>query len=75
MDNPAEKLVQEEYDTKIIERFAANIIVGVNTTLSNKKPHPEITGGMNSATSIIDLMKKCVKTLPLLDIIDAFYEV
>jgi hypothetical protein len=30
---------------------------------------------MNSATSIIDLMKKCVKTLPLLDIIDAFYEV
>jgi hypothetical protein len=37
LDNPAEKLVQEEYDTKIIERFAANIIVGVNTTLSNKK--------------------------------------
>jgi hypothetical protein len=36
-DNPAEKLVHEEYDTKIIERFADNIIIGVNTTLSNKK--------------------------------------
>jgi hypothetical protein len=31
------KLVHEEYDTKMIERFADNIIVWLNTTLSNKK--------------------------------------
>jgi len=59
----------------MIERFAADIIEGVNSELDNKKAHPDITEGINAATSIIELMKKCVNTLPSLDIVDAFNEV
>jgi len=74
-DIPAEKPVHAEYETKMIERFAADIIEGVNSELDNKKAHPDITEGINAATSIIELMKKCVNTLPSLDIVDAFNEV
>ena len=58
----------------MIERFAVDIIEGVNSELENKKAHPGITGGINGANSIIELMK-CVTTLPPLDIVDAFNEV
>lgn len=73
-DIPAEKPVHTEYETKMIERFAVDIIEGVNSELENKKAHPGITGGINAANSITELMK-CVTTLPPLDIVDAFNEV
>src|SRR2546423_11032905 len=55
-----EKPVHSEYETKMIERFAADIIEKVNSNLDTKKAHPRITGGQNAAASLIDLMKKSV---------------
>lgn len=77
--NQREKLVHATYETGMIDKFAAEIITGVNDQLKDKKVNPEnasgsgVTGGgQNAATSVIDLMKKCVGILPPLTIVDAY---
>ncbi|HXT85343.1 MAG TPA: hypothetical protein VN704_13630, partial [Verrucomicrobiae bacterium] len=76
--NQSESRVHSVYETNMIDKFAVEIVTGVNEKLSGMKSEPSISdsnkGGKTIAGSVVDLMKKSMQILPPLDIVDAFNE-
>jgi hypothetical protein len=70
--HPEEEDVHAVYETRMLDRFAADIIAGVNETLKSKKAKPEVKGGKEAALRVIKLMRSTVKALPPLKVIEAF---
>jgi len=58
----------------MLDRFAIDIIGKINEELKVATAKADLRGGKNAAISIIELMQKCIKFLPPLDIIKAFNE-
>jgi len=70
--NESEAGVHSEYETKMLDRFAPEIIAGVNSKLKNKKAKPTVKGGHEAAILVIELMRKTIQMLPPQDVIDAY---
>ena len=71
-DHADEKGVHSYYETKMLDRFAVDIIGKINEELKGASAKADLRGGKNVAISVIGLMQKCMKFLPPLDIIKAF---
>ncbi|MDD5363427.1 MAG: hypothetical protein PHN88_14990 [Ignavibacteria bacterium] len=69
-----EKKVHSFYESNILDRKCTDIIAGVNELLQDYKVDNKINGGKESAMLTIDLMRNTFKTLPPMEIIDAFNE-
>ncbi len=73
-DRPEEKGVHSYYETKMLDRFAVDIIGKINNGLESANVKADFKGGKNGAISVIELMQKCIKLLPPLEIIKAYNE-
>ncbi|MDX6612987.1 MAG: hypothetical protein QOD75_2173 [Blastocatellia bacterium] len=66
-----EKEVHAIYETRMLDRFAADVIAGVNENLKSSKAKADVKGGHAAATSVIELMRNTIQTLPPMKIITA----
>lgn len=71
---PKEEEVHSVYETKMLDRFATELIAGVNAEIKNRKAKADVKGGHQAAVSVIELMRKVTKMLPPLEIIEAYNE-
>ena len=72
--HPGEDDVHSVYETDMLDRFAPDIIAGVNLNLKGVKAKADVKGGKQAAISVIELMRSTVKKLPPLDVIESFSE-
>jgi hypothetical protein len=72
-DHPEEKEVHSIYETKMLDRFATDLIAGINQKLRNVEVRADVTGGHAAAVSVIGLMRNTVGKLPPLQVIEAFH--
>jgi hypothetical protein len=70
--HPEEVNVHSVYETTMLDRFAIDLVAGVNQKLGGKKARPRVKGGKASAVAVIKLMKNTVRKLPPIDVITAF---
>lgn len=70
--NEDEADVHSVYETRMLDRFAAEIIAGVNENLKSSVAKADVKGGKAAAISVIDLMRVTIAKLPPLTIIEAF---
>jgi len=56
----------------MLDRYAADVIAGVNAKARGTSAKPDVRGGRNAAHSVIDLMRNTIQKLPPLDIIEAY---
>lgn len=73
-DHPGEDVVHSKYETDMLDRFAPDIIAGVNENLKTKKAKADVKGGKEAALSVVALMRGTIKKLPPMDVINAFNE-
>jgi hypothetical protein len=71
---PAESPVHSKYETEMPDRFAVEIIAGVNQALQGAPVRSDIQTGKEAALAVIALMRSSLETLPPLDIIQAYNE-
>lgn len=70
--HPEEEKVHSYYETQMIDRKATEVIAGINDALKGKKAKADVTGGHAAALSVIALMRQTVKTLPPVEVIEAY---
>lgn len=70
-ENPSRTL-HSDYETKMLDRFSAEIIERVNTKLAGTRATPTVTGGKEAAISTMHLMNKVMHVLPPVEIIEVF---
>jgi hypothetical protein len=68
----AESAVHSKYETEMLDRFAADLIAGINTRLKNKSAKPTVKGGHAAAIAVVELMRRTIQQLPPLSVINAF---
>jgi hypothetical protein len=71
-DHPEEEKVHSVYETQMIDKKATDVIAGINEALKGKKAKADVKGGHAAAVSVIALMRQTFKTLPPIEIIEAF---
>jgi hypothetical protein len=64
--------VHSAYETLLLNRFAVELIVGVNNELNGRAATPDVEGGHAAAVSIVSLLKRTADTLSPMEIIEAF---
>jgi hypothetical protein len=72
--NKEEEKVHSYYEIEMLDRYAADVIAGVNAKAHSASAKADVRGGRNAALSVIDLMIKTIQKLPPLDIIEAYNE-
>jgi hypothetical protein len=73
--NPAEEEVHSIYETKMLDRYAAEFIQLLNSKLGKRLAKAGILTGDEAANATVDLMRVTVKTLSPERIIEVFNEV
>jgi hypothetical protein len=73
--NADEADVHSVYETRMLDRFAAEIIAGVNENLKSSTAKADLKGGKAAAISVIELMRTTIAKLPPLKVIEAFNDV
>lgn len=71
---PEESSVHSKCETSLLDRFAPDIIAGVNQALEQTHVQPTLQGGYAAALSVVNLMGSTITRLPSMDIINAFNE-
>jgi hypothetical protein len=71
---PAEKNVHSDYETKMLDRFAADLVARVNERLKNRKAAADVEGGRQAAVAIVGLMRSTIARLPPLDVVRTWVE-
>jgi hypothetical protein len=71
-DHPEEKPVHSKYETSMLDRFAPDLIEGVNQSLNATTVHSAFQGGQAAALTVVDVMRRTIAELPPMDIITAF---
>jgi len=72
--NKEEEKVHSYYETEMLDRYAADVVAGVNAKARGASAKADVKGGWNAALSVIDLMIKNIQDLPPLEIIEAYNE-
>jgi hypothetical protein len=74
-ENPKEKPVHSKYENDLLDRYAVNIIAGVNDALKNPKGKiKQFVGGYRAAIEVVKLMGDTLKKLSPEKIIESFNE-
>lgn len=71
-DHPEEEPVHSKYESEMLDRFATEIIAGVNEDLQGVTTGATVRGGRQAAISVVQLMRKVFGKLPPMTIINAF---
>ena len=67
--------VHSTYETKMIDRHAAEIVTGIQNAIDNAAAAlPKIETGHDAAVAIIALMDRSARTIPPTKLVDAFIE-
>lgn len=69
---PDEEKVHSYYETKMLDRFATEMIGAVNAQIGERKASADIKGGEQAARSTVELMRTSMQELPPLTIIEAY---
>ncbi|MBL8915748.1 MAG: hypothetical protein JNM17_33925, partial [Archangium sp.] len=67
-----EDKVHSIYESTMLDRFAEKVIVGVNAKLGTTKATATVQGGDEAASVVVALMKRTIKKLPPIEVIEAF---
>ncbi len=73
--NPGEQDVHSVYETKMLDRYAAEFIQLLNAKLGKRLAKAGILTGDDAANATVDLMRVTVKTLTPERVIDVFNEI
>ncbi|HEY0457816.1 MAG TPA: hypothetical protein VGC97_01615 [Pyrinomonadaceae bacterium] len=73
--HPEEEDVHSVYETNMLDRFAAELVVGVNNALNGEKFPSKVTGGKEAAIAVIELMRRTMSRIPPIEIIEVYNEV
>ncbi|MCA1556140.1 MAG: hypothetical protein LC747_05570, partial [Acidobacteria bacterium] len=73
-NHPEEEKVHSVYETQMLDRFATDVIAGINQQLGSQKAQADVRGGHAAAVSVIELMRATVKKLPPLKVIEVYNE-
>jgi len=60
------------YETKMIDRFATDLITAIATKVAQLESLPEVTSGAQAALATVELMDRSAKTLPPTDLVNAY---
>ena len=69
--HPEEEEVHSIYETRMIDRFATEVMGGVNSDIRNRRGGADVQGGHMAAVSVVKLMRKISDNLPPISIIEA----
>ncbi len=69
---PAEERVHSIYETDMLDRFATELLAGVNASIDTRTARADFKGGFKAAVSVLGLMQTAIGKLPPLKIIEAF---
>ncbi len=69
---PIGKGVHTEYGTHMLDKYAPEIVSGINAGLQGQQSTPEELSGKDAAIYVIELMRKTISTLPPLEIVNSF---
>lgn len=72
--NESEEDVHSVYETDMLDRFATDLVVGVNNALKGKKLPAKVNGGKEAATAVIELMRRTIAKLPPIEVIEVYNE-
>lgn len=70
--HPEEKDVHAVYETRMLDRRRAELIQGLNKSLQGKKARARVQGGEGAAQHVMKLMAYTLRTLPPLQVIEAY---
>jgi hypothetical protein len=70
--NEQEQKVHAYYETQMLDRYAADIIAGVNAKLKDVSARPDVNGGQGAAFSVINLMRNTIEKLSPVDVVEAY---
>lgn len=70
-DQPG-KGVHSVYETKMIDRFAAELVPAIATKVAQLASLPVVTSGADAALAIVKLMDRSAKKLPPKDLVNAY---
>ena len=73
-DDPQQNKVHGKYETDMLDRYATDILAGVNAKLQGKSAEATVKDGCDAACKTVDLMKNTITGLPPEEIIKAFNE-
>jgi hypothetical protein len=70
----AEKNVHGDYETKMLDRFAADLVARVNERLKDRRAAADVEGGHQAAVSVVGLMRSTIGKLPPLTVVETWVE-
>jgi hypothetical protein len=70
--DPSEKAVHGDYETKMLDRFAADLVGRVNGRLDGKHADADVRGGQAAAVSVVGLMRSTIDHLPPLEVVQTW---
>jgi hypothetical protein len=62
-DNPEDDAVHETYETRMLDRFAVEVVDGMNAALQGKKTATTLASGAAAAHHVVKLMRSTVQRL------------
>jgi hypothetical protein len=71
-EHESENSVHEVYETRMLDRFAAEFVDRLNTKLGSKRAQGKVTTAADAADLTVQLMKQTLKRLPPERILDVF---
>jgi hypothetical protein len=72
--HPEEERVHSVYETQMLDRNTLNLVQKVNAAAGNLRPLALVKNGHGAATAIVALMRRTVKTIDPIEVIDAYNE-
>jgi hypothetical protein len=64
--------VHSVYETKMIDRFATDLVTAIAAKVGQLEPLPEVTSGAGAALATVELMDRSAKTLPPTDLVNTY---
>jgi hypothetical protein len=61
--HPEDTNVHSDYETKMLDRFAADVVSKVNTAVAGRTVTQHVTGGDAAANLVVDLMRRTIARL------------
>jgi len=61
--HPEENAVHADYETKMLDRFAPDVVAKVNTAIGNRHVGSVVAGGDAAADLVVDLMRRTIQRL------------
>jgi hypothetical protein len=73
--HPEQEKVHSVYETKMLDRFAPEVVERINAATEDLQVTNIVTGGAAAANRVVQLMKKTIETLSPQTVVETFVEV